>query len=115
MTDETSVRWGGVHYRVRPRRKTTTALTGSWAYGSAGVSGSVSPDPGPGEVRLRINFDNVPARWQTVPLAAGGIFQLTLSPPASAKELDVEAVYQGSRYFGSSKSAPVRVFPYVIK
>jgi len=115
MTAETSVRWGGVTYRIRPRKKTTTTLSGGWMGASAGLNGRVDPDPGGGEVRLRINFDNVPARWQAVPLNAGGTFQLDLMPPAGAKELDAEAVYRGSRDLSSSQSAPVRVFPYVVK
>jgi hypothetical protein len=61
MTAETSVRWGGVQYRVRPRRKTTTSVSRGWASQSVGVNGRVDPNPGGGEVRLRIDFDNVPA------------------------------------------------------
>ena len=115
MTEETSVRWGGVQYRVRPRRKTVTSVSGGWASKSVGVNGRVDPDPGGGEVRLRINFDNVPARWQAVPLGPGGTFQLALTPPAGALELHVEAVYRGSRYFGPSNSPPVTIRPYVVK
>jgi hypothetical protein len=75
----------------------------------------VDPDPGGGEVRLLINFDNVQARWQSVPLGAGGNFKLDLTRPPGAVQLDVEAVYPGSRYFGSSKSAPRTITPYVVK
>jgi hypothetical protein len=114
MTPETSERWGGVTYRIRPRRKTTTSVSGGW-YSDVGVNGRVDPDPDGGEVRLRINFNNLPARWQAVPLAPGGTFQLALAIPAGATQLDVEAVYRGSRYFGPSKSAPVTIRPYVIK
>jgi hypothetical protein len=115
MTEETSVRWGGVQYRIRPRRKTTTTVSGGWFAGDASVSGRVDPDPGGGEVRLRINFNNVKARWQTLPLGAGGTFKLDLTPPAGALQLDVEAAYRGSRYFGPSKSTPLTIYPYVVK
>ncbi len=81
----------------------------------AGLDGRVDPDPGGGEVRLRINFNNVPARWQTVPLGAGGTFQLQLTPPTGANQLDAEAVYEGSRYFAPSKSSPLTVRPYIVK
>src|SRR4029434_9397775 len=82
------------------RRKTTTSVSGGWASQSVGVNGRVDPNPGGGEVRLRIDFDNVPARWQAVPLGPGGTYQLALTPPAGAVALHVEAVYRGSRYFG---------------
>jgi hypothetical protein len=114
MTPETSVRWGGVQYRIRPRKKTATSLSGGWMAGAdAGLTGRVAPDPGSGEVRLRINFNNVPARWQAVSLGAGGTFQLQLTPPAGADQLDAEALYRGSRYFAPSTSPPLTVRPYV--
>lgn len=115
MTNETSVPWGGVQYRIRPRKKTKTTLEGGWMGTDCGLKGRVEPDPGDGEVRLRINFNNVPARWQAVPLGPGGTYALPLIPPAGATVLHAEAVYRGSRLFGSSQSAPLTLMPYVVK
>ena len=106
---------GGVHYQVRPRKKTATSLSGGWWGTDVGLNGRVDPDPGGGEVRLRINYNNVPARWQRVPLGAGGYFKLDLTAPPGATHLDAEAVYEGSRYFAPSKSPPITVRPYVVK
>lgn len=115
MTPETSVRWGGVQYRVRPRLKTMTTVSGGWAFGSAEASGKVEPDPGDGEVRLRVHFDTVQPRWTTLKLQPGGTFKLSLVPPGGAKVLWLEAVYRGSKYHGASQSPRVSVFPYVVK
>jgi hypothetical protein len=115
MTPETSVRWGGVQYRVRPRQKTSTTVGGDWAFGSADASGKVEPDPGGGEVRLRVHFDTVQPRWMTLNLQPGGTFKVPLVPPAGAKVLWLEAVYRGSKYLGASQSPRVAVYPYVVK
>ena len=108
----TAVRWGGVAYKVKPRKATTTTLTGYWnSDGSIHLSGGVSADPGGGVIHVRIAFAGIAARWQAATIAAGGTFTLTVTAPAGSTELDSMALYEGSAMMGPSRSPTLKLNP----
>jgi M6 family metalloprotease-like protein len=113
-TPESSERWGGCKYKIRPRRRTTTTLEGYWWFDNQiELFGKVSPDPGSGRVQLRLAFIGETVRWESVELMPGGAFSLQL--PADSSDFDavleVIAYYEGSAEFGSSYSNTLTLSP----
>lgn len=52
---ESTTLWGGVQYKVMPRKRCAVTLTGWWGMdGIVHLSGQVTPDPGGGVLRLRL-------------------------------------------------------------
>lgn len=114
---ESSARWGGVEYEIRPRENTITQLGGFWDYNNeVTLEGKVAPDPGGGTVQIRLDFQNQQARWVPVAVAGGGKFIWKGHAPANSFVLDGIAYFEGNRKFGSSRSDPVEVkHPPIIK
>lgn len=107
---ESSARWGGVEYEIRPREKTEAALTGSWDYSKlVSLDGKITPDPGGGVVHIRVDFQNHQARWVTTSLAPGGHFSWNEIAPADSFMLEGTVWFEGNRKFGSSRSQPIKV------
>jgi hypothetical protein len=111
VAGHSAVRWGGVHYKVRPRKGSFTDLHGSWdAASNVEVSGSVAPDPGGGFVRIRLAYDGFNARWVSAPLLPGGTFTYQERAPASAL-LNAIALYEGNQKLSESRSPERRITP----
>jgi hypothetical protein len=112
LEGDTTVKWGGVHYKVRPRNKSATKLTGFWNDDKTiQLNGSVSPDPGGGIIHIRLAFDGLAARWLVVPIMPGGAFVLNTLAPADTFKLDSIAVYEGSTLLAPSRSVPLQLSP----
>jgi hypothetical protein len=107
--DHAEERWGGCKYRVFPRTATDTTLTGLWAQNLLTLDGAVSPDVAPGDVRLRLDFDDEPPIWTTVALKPGGGFSLQLNTLGKGADntLIAEARYEGSNDHAPSRSKPL--------
>lgn len=114
-TPETAVDWGACQYKVLPRKKTVATIKGSWYANAIGLDGRIDPDPSGGEIRLRINFDNQKARFQTVNLGPGGSWKLHLAAPPGANSLETEVFYEGSRLFAPCRSPLIMLVPYVVR
>ena len=99
------MRWGGCKIVVRPRLATHTTIGGMWSANSLDISGTVSPAPGAGSVRLRLEFENQPPQWISVPLQAGGgyQFQTETSAPSGAR-LWALARFEGNQDLAPSES-----------
>jgi hypothetical protein len=109
---ESAVRWGGVEYEVRPREKTETTIMGGWGYGNdVEVNGAVTPDPGGGTVRLRLDFQNQQPEWLSLQVAPGGAFGWTGYSPPHSFTLGAVAWFDGNRSFGSSRSNDLHLTP----
>jgi M6 family metalloprotease-like protein len=109
---DTTVKWGGVHYKVRPRNKSVTQLTGYWNDDkSIQLSGSVTTDPGGGIVHVRFAFDGLAAEWMTAPIMPGGGFILNTTAPVGTGKLDSIALYEGSTLLAPSRSVPLILKP----
>ena len=77
---ESTTKWGGVQYKVRPRKRCAVSITGFWTDGIQ-ITGSVSPNPGGGVLRLRLAFDGIDAVWVPLSLATGGTYVWKGQPP----------------------------------
>lgn len=113
---ESSARWDGVEYEIRPREKTATTLTGSWDNADQiTLSGKTNPGPGGGVVSIRIDFDNAQPNWVSVNATAAGVFTWTGPAHAGSRVITAVARFQGNQKFGSSVSNEVRLtaFPIV--
>ena len=109
---DTTVKWGGVQYKIRPRNKSATKLTGFWSQdNSIQLNGSVSPDPGGGIAHVRLAFNGLAAEWKTAPIMPGGAFVLNTTGPAGSTKLDSVALYEGSTLLAPSRSAPMTISP----
>jgi hypothetical protein len=109
---ESSARWGGVEYEIRPRETTATQISGYWDQSNnLALKGSVTPNPGGGTVYIRLGFGNHQASWVSVSLAANGTFSWSGKAPSDSFSLDTLARFEGNRKFGSSKSNPLRITP----
>lgn len=105
LDGHTAVRWGGVQYKVKPRKRSRTELSGSWDYAHVvELTGSVTPDPGGGHVRLRLAYAEHHARWVTAPLQPGGSFSYTEKAPADTRTLLAVALFEGNRQWSESRS-----------
>jgi hypothetical protein len=107
---ESSARWGGVEYEIRPREKTATSLAGSWtSSNSIFLNGTVSPNPGGGEVYIRLDYKIQQAKWVKTSVTANGKFTWN-GPATGSSPLEAIAWFEGNRKFGASRSAPVKVY-----
>jgi hypothetical protein len=77
----------------------------------AAPRGAVSPDPGGGTAHIRLAFADLAADWRVVPIHPGGLFSLTVNPPANASALDSVALFEGSAMLGPSRSGPLTLRP----
>lgn len=112
---ESSARWGGVEYEIRPRTKTATTLTGSWEQDNQiALSGKVSPGPGGGMVSLRLDFDNAQPTWVSVAATAAGTYAWAGKAPLGSRSLDVVASFEGNRKFGTSRSDTLQLTAYPV-
>ncbi|WP_233888041.1 hypothetical protein [Paraburkholderia flagellata] len=108
--DHSSVRWGGVQFKVSPRKAVNVTLNGSWDYGNlVRLDGKVAPDPGGGTVRLWLAFSNVDPVWVPVSAGAGGAFSWQGTPPAGANALNVVARFEGNATYGPAESPMVTI------
>ena len=104
VDDHSAMRWGGVQYKVRPRKGTAADLHGGWDYAdSVELTGAVSPDPGGGFVRIRLAYDGLDARWVTADLLPGGTFAYREHAPQS-RVLHTIAVYEGNARWSGCRS-----------
>ena len=109
---ESAERWGGVEYEIRPREKTAVSVSGSWDYKNlVELQGKVTPNPGGGTARLRLDYANHQARWVKVNVSASGAFAWTETSPANTRLLDVVALFDGNRLYASARSAVIHVIP----
>ena len=113
---ESSSRWGGVQYKVLPRKKCTVTLSPTW-YSSASpvVTGTVVPNPGGGRARVWIEFDaGAAAFWTYETLDDFGGFVWKADPPDGARELQAYAVFEGNAVYESAASDMVDVRKQII-
>jgi hypothetical protein len=108
---ESVSRWGGVQYKVRPRKRTATDLSGYWDYKEVEIKGHVSPDPGGGSVRIRLAYANYHARWVSAALQPGGTFLYKEKPPAGTYSLMAAALFEGNKYWSESRSPQRKILP----
>jgi hypothetical protein len=107
---ESSARWGGVEYEIRPREKTDTKLSGTWYYANEVIlNGTIAPDPGGGVVHIRLDFENQQARWVTVACAPDGTFTWSGHAPENSRMLEAIAWFEGNRKFSSSRSNAIKL------
>lgn len=107
---ESSARWGGVEYEVRPRQRTAISLKGIWDSGNrVEFTGTVTPNPGGGTVRLRVSFGDHAARWFTTPVSSAGGYVWSGTAPADSFIAEAVAWYDGSRTHSTARSVPVTV------
>lgn len=109
---ESTARWGGVEYEIRPREKTSTKLEGGWGSNNQiTLRGTIAPDPGGGIVRIRLDFPKYQAFWVEVSAQPGGKFTWTGQPMGDGTKLQAVAWFEGNRKFGSSRSNLLDLFP----
>jgi hypothetical protein len=109
---ESSARWGGVEYEVRPRDKTATTIGGYWdSTNEIELSGTVTPDPGGGRVRIRLDYPHQQATWVETTVGAGGGYSWLGLAPATEFSLTAIAWFEGTPWHGSSRSQPVTIKP----
>jgi hypothetical protein len=105
---ESSVRWGGVHYKVMPRKRCAATLTGWWDYSNTiHLNGSITPNPNGGTLRLWLAFAGTNPIWTTTPLAPDGTFTWQGPAPANALSLSAVAAFDGNLIYGPTESAPL--------
>ena len=105
VDEHSAVRWGGVHYKVRPRKGTHADINGSWDYSDiVEITGNVSPDPGGGFVRIRLAYEGHNARWVTAPLLPGGTFAYKEHAPPATRTLYTLALFEGNKQWSEARS-----------
>ena len=110
---ESSARWGGVEYQVRPRERTKTQLGGSWDYGNKiTLKGKVTPAPGGGVVRIRLDYQGNQAIWVSTHASPIGEFTWTGTAPTGSGILYAIASFEGNRKFASSLSDQLMLTAY---
>jgi hypothetical protein len=112
---ESSTKWGGVQYKVRPRKRCAVTLKGYWRPSNDEIrlDGTVSPDPGGGIVRIRLAFEGQDAFWTPVVLGTGGVF--TWQGRSSATSLDAIAAFEGTALYGPAQSPPLKLYRTIIR
>jgi hypothetical protein len=111
---ESSSRWGGVEYEVQPRTKTSAKLEGLWGGSTITLNGTVSPIPGGGVVRVRVDFENHQPQWVTTNLTALGRFSWSGPVPPDATYVDAIAWFEGNRTFARALSNSVHLAPIIV-
>ena len=111
VDQESSIKWGGVEYQVRPRKRTTTDVGGSWFNNDVEINGHVSPSNVTGRVRLRLAYTNHHARWVSVDLQPGATFSYKEKSPSAFGELFVIALFEGNKYYSESRSPQRKITP----
>jgi hypothetical protein len=107
---ESSTKWGGVQYKVLPRKKLKVSAKASWGYGTPTIAGTVDPNPGGGRVRLFIHWDMrqldpKDPYWVTVNLDGAGTFGWAeKTPPEGAFKFETYAVFEGNLMYGPAES-----------
>lgn len=102
---ESATRWGGVHYKVRPRKGTTTTINGDWdSADMVEITGSVAADPGGGHVRIRLAYEGLNARWVSAPLGPGGTYAYAEHAPSGTRQVRVIALFEGNKLLSESRS-----------
>jgi hypothetical protein len=105
---ESSTKWGGVQYKVRPRKKCVVTLKGYWDYSDGiKIDGLINPDPGGGVVRLRLAFEGKDLVWIPLTLSAGGFFTWEGSSPGGSTRLGAVASFEGTAVYGPATSSPL--------
>jgi len=100
-TPESCERWGSCKYEIDFRTATQTTLHVSFV-SDVEVTGVVTPDPGGGQVRIRVQVGSDRPGWYTAPLSAGA-FSLAV-PGGADNVVQVLAMYDGSAIFAPSLS-----------
>ncbi len=100
-TPESCERWGSCKYEIDLRTATQTTLTASYPI-SVEVSGLVTPDPGGGQVRIRIEFQGQSPAWYTATLVSGA-FHLSV-PGGASDTVQAFAMFDGSADYAPSSS-----------
>ncbi|WP_047192239.1 hypothetical protein [Microvirga vignae] len=112
VDQDSSVRWGGVEYRVRPRKRSTTDFAGSWDWHSlVEINGHVDPSNIAGSVRIRLAYANHHAKWVSVDLKPGATFSYKEKAPADTRELYAMVLFEGNKYYSESRSPERRIIP----
>jgi hypothetical protein len=111
VTEHTAERWGGVAYKIKPRKPSVTTLSGYWnSDGSIQLTGAVTPATG-GTAHVRLEFAGLAAEWQPASIHANGTFTLTAHAPSGVFELDTMVLYEGSAMLGPSRSPTLKLNP----
>jgi hypothetical protein len=71
----------------------------------------VSPGNITGQVRIRLAYTGHFARWVTADLLPGGTFSYKEHALANTRELLVNALFEGNKYYSESKSPQRKVTP----
>ena len=112
VDEESSVPWGGVEYQVRPRKRSRTGVYGSWDRSNLiEITGNVSPGNITGQVRIRLAYSGLAARWVTADIKPGGTFSYKETAPAGTAELLTMALFEGNKYYSESRSPEKRITP----
>jgi len=112
VDQDSSIPWGGVEYHVRPRKRSHTDIGGSWDSANlVEISGHVSPGNILGQVRIRLAYTGLAARWVTADLQPGGTFAYKENAPAATAELRTMALFEGNKYYSESRSQERRIVP----
>jgi M6 family metalloprotease-like protein len=111
---DSEVRWGATKYRIKPRLATALTLQGYWVYDAIKLYGAISPDIGPGNIRLRVRFEGENAFWMERPLEGAGTFELELDgAQTQATSLSAYARFEGTADWSSSSSPAVQLTRHV--
>ena len=109
---ESTPRWGGVQYKVMPRKRCAVTLTGWWgADGIVHFSGQVVADPGGGVLRLRLAFSGTDAVWVQVPLGTGATFSWQGKSMGDGIRMNAVAYFEGNLVCGPAESKLIELSP----
>jgi hypothetical protein len=112
---DSEARWGATKYRIKPRFATTLTLQGYWVYDAIKLYGTISPDIGQGNMRLRVRFEGENAFWVERPLEGAGDFELELDGSQhQATRLTAYARFEGTADWSSSTSPQVELTRHVV-
>jgi hypothetical protein len=102
---ESTTRWGGVQYKVLPRKRCAVTIDGWWGSDNiVHLSGKVAPDPKGGVLRLRLAFSGADAFWVVVPLAAGGAYSWQGPSAGDGIRMNAVAYFEGNLLYGPAES-----------